>query len=161
MERRQVFGAAAALAATPLLMRGKGANAQSADVEAIKTANQAFYAALSARDLKAMDAVWANKPYVVNIGPKSKTVLVGYDAAVTKYWANAFDFFSQMAASVASIAQIYSDGKIGYVIGTESAKLQPRSGGDPLIFDTFVTNIFEKDGAAWQMISHHSQISPK
>jgi ketosteroid isomerase-like protein len=161
MERRQVFGAAAALAATPLLMSGKDANAQSADFEAIKTANQAFYAALSARDLKAMEAVWANKPYVVNIGPKSKTVLVGYDAAVSKYWANAFDFFSQMAASVASIAQVYTDGKIGYVIGTERAKLQPRSGGDPLIFDTFVTNIFEKNGAAWQMISHHSQMIPK
>jgi hypothetical protein len=82
MERRQVFGAAAALAATPLLMRGKGANAQSADVEAIKTANQAFYAALSARDLKAMEAVWANKPYVVNIGPKSKTVLVGQGCSI-------------------------------------------------------------------------------
>ncbi|MGY2046699.1 nuclear transport factor 2 family protein [Methylobacterium sp. JK268] len=161
MERRQIFGAAAVLAATPLLMRSKDANAQSADVEAIKTANQAFYAALSARDLKAMEAVWANKPYVVNIGPRSKTVLVGYDAAVSKYWAKSFDFFSQMDGSMASIAQIYSDGKIGYVIGMESAKLQPRSGGDPLIFDTFVTNIFEKDGAAWQMISHHSQMIPK
>ncbi len=161
MERRQVFGAAAALAVTPLLMSGKDANAQSADVEAIKAANQAFYDALSARDLKAMEAVWANKPYVVNIGPKSKTVLVGYDAAVSKYWANAFDFFSQMAASVASIAQVYTDGKIGYVIGTETANLQPRSGGDPLIFDTFVTNIFEKNGAAWQMISHHGQMIPK
>jgi len=161
MERRQVFSAVAVLAATPLLMGGNDPNTQSADVEAIKTANQAFYAALSARDLKAMEAVWANKPYVVNIGPRSKTVLVGYEAAVSKYWANSFDFFSQMAASIASIAQVYSDGKIGYVIGTESAKLQPRSGGDPLIFDTFVTNIFEKNGAAWQMISHQSQMIPK
>jgi len=160
MERRHIFGGAAVLAVTPWLINGKDANAQSADFEAIKTANQAFYAALSARDLKAMEAVWANKPYVVNIGPRSKTVLVGYDAAVSKYWARSFDFFSQITASVASIAQVYSDGKIGYVIGTESAKLQPKSGGDPLTFDTFVTNIFEKNDAAWQMISHHGQMIP-
>jgi ketosteroid isomerase-like protein len=46
------------------------ANAQQAgDVEAVKAANQSFYTALSARDLKAMQAVWADEPYVVNIGP--------------------------------------------------------------------------------------------
>ena len=63
------------------------ANAQqAADGEAVKAANQSFYTALSARDLKAMQAVWANKPYVVNIGPRSKIAAVGYDEAVTKYW---------------------------------------------------------------------------
>ena len=56
----------------------------------MKAANQSFYTALSVRDLKAMQAVWANKPYVVNIGPRSKTAAVGYDEAVTKYWDNAW-----------------------------------------------------------------------
>ncbi|MFB9264900.1 hypothetical protein ACFFWD_17315 [Bradyrhizobium erythrophlei] len=45
--------------------------------------------------------------------------------------------------------------------GTESASLQPRAGGEPLKFDTFVTNIFEKDQDRWLMISHHAQAIPK
>ncbi len=38
-------------------------NAQSAsDIDAIKAAHESFYTALSARDPKAMGAVWANSP---------------------------------------------------------------------------------------------------
>lgn len=74
MNRRNVLGIAAT-SGVGLLLHAAGASAQqSAGVEAIKAANQAFYAALSARDIKAMEALWANKPYVVNIGPRSKTI---------------------------------------------------------------------------------------
>ena len=56
---------------------------------------------------------------------------------------------------------LHSDGKLAWIIGTESATLQPKSGGEPLKFDTFVTNIFEKEGDRWLMISHHAQMIPK
>ena len=62
-----------------------------------------------------------------------------------------------MSVSNSSIAQVYSDGKIGWVIGTEAADLQPKSGGEPLKLETFATNIFEKEGDRWLMISHHAQ----
>jgi ketosteroid isomerase-like protein len=160
MDRRGVLFISIASVGLGFLTCGAEAQ-QASDIEAIKAANQAFYAALSARDLKAMEGVWANKPYVVNIGPKSKAIAVGYTDAVSKYWANAFDFFSQMSASTASVAQIQTDGKTAWVIGTETAMLQPKSGGDPLKFETFVTNIFEKDGNRWLMISHHAQAIPQ
>jgi ketosteroid isomerase-like protein len=151
------------LAAFLLMVVGNApSNAQSSsEVDAIKAANQSFYQALSARDLKAMEAVWANKPYVINIGPRSKTIAVGYENAVSKYWAGAFDFFSQMSASATSITQVQTDGKIAWVVGTEHAELQPRSGGEPLKIDNFVTNVFEMDGNRWLMISHHAQVIPK
>jgi ketosteroid isomerase-like protein len=101
-----------------------------------------------------------NKPYVVNIGPKSKTAAVGYEDAVKKYWSNAFEFFSAIKAANTSIIQIHSDGNIARVIGTEDANLQPKSGGDPLKFNTFATNIFEKATDRWLMISNHAQIIP-
>jgi len=50
----------------------------------VMAADTAFYAALSARDLKGMTAAWADKPYTINIGPRSKTMNVGA-AEVTKY----------------------------------------------------------------------------
>jgi ketosteroid isomerase-like protein len=137
-------------------------NAQPAsEIDAIKAAHQSFYTALSAMDAKAMVAVWANKPYVVNIGPLSKSIAVGYEDAVSKYWITAFDRFSKASASSTSIAQIQTDGKLAWVVGTEHAVLQLKSGGEPLTIDNFVTNIFERDGDRWLMISHHAQVIPK
>src|ERR1035441_1534580 len=78
-------------------------NAQSpSDIDAIKAANQSFYTALSALDAKAMNAVWANKPYVVNIGPFSKTVSVAYEDAVSTSWVKAFGSFAKASASSTS-----------------------------------------------------------
>jgi len=33
--------------------------------------------------------------------------------------------------------------------------------GESFAFDTFVTNIFEKDGDHWLMVSHQAGIQPK
>ncbi len=161
MNRRILF-AGAALALAALFALGRTADAQqTSDLDAIKAANAAFYIALSARDVKAMEAVWANKPYVVNFGPRNKAPAIGYADAVTKYWPNTFDVFSQITASSTTIAQIQSDGKLGWVVGTETASLQPKAGGDPLKFEAFATNLFEKDGDRWLMISHHAQAIAK
>jgi ketosteroid isomerase-like protein len=159
MNRRSIL--AATSAAVSILLAGIADAQQPADLDAIKAANQAFYTALSARDLKAMEAIWANRPYVVNIGPRSKAAAVGYAEAVTTYWSRAFDFFTQMAVSSTSVTQIQTDGKIAWIVGIENAVLQTKSGGDPLKFDAFVTNIFEKEGDRWLMISHHAQIIPQ
>ena len=161
MNRRTLLTVAVTAAAGLAMGAGIADAQQASDLDAIKAANQAFYAALSARDVKAMEGVWANKPYVVNIGPRSKTIAVGYADAVAKYWPGAFDTFSQITASSSSIAQVQTDGKLAWVIGIETASLQPKTGGDPLKFDAFSTNIFEKDGTRWLMISHHAQIIAK
>jgi len=108
-----------------------------------------------------MDGVWANKPYVVNIGPFSKTIAVGYKDAVSNYWINTFDLFSKVSVLSTSIAQVQTNGKIAWVIGTEHAVVQFKSGGEPKTIDNFVTNIFEKQRGNWRMISHHAQVIPK
>ena len=143
-----------------LVACGTVARADDADIAAVTAANQAFYAALSARDAKAMAAVWADKPYVTNIGPRSKAMAVGTADAVTKYWPATFETFSQMAVS-SMPSQIQSDGKLAWVVGIEDVVLQPKSGGETLKFQTFVTNVFEKDGERWLLVSHHAQIIPK
>jgi ketosteroid isomerase-like protein len=127
---------------------------------AIKAANQAFYVALSARDVKAMEAVWANKPYVVNIGPRDTTVRVGYADAVSNYWPKTFALISRMSVTLTSIAQLRTDGKLAWVVGTENAVIQLKNGGAPVKFRTFFTNVFEKEGARWLMVSHHAQPIP-
>ena len=137
------------------------ASAQQSEMEAIEAANQAFYDALSSRDSDAMAAVWAKKPYVVNIGPRSTEILVGYEDAVANYWPGTFDRFSEIDVKLTSTAHIHVDGNFASVIGTESAVLRPNDGGEARKFDLFVTNLFEKDGDHWLMISHHAQMIPK
>ena len=132
---------------------------QASDIEAVKAANQSFYKALSARDAKAMEAVWAKKPYVTNVGPSNKMIAVGYADAVSQYWPKAFGGMSKIAVTP-TVAQVQSDGKIAWVVGTEAADLQTK-GGQSLRFNIIVTNIFEKDGERWLMVSHQALPIPK
>jgi ketosteroid isomerase-like protein len=161
MRQRTIQTGFAMAAAGLALISGLALAQQPADIDAIKSANTAFYAALSARDVKAMEGLWANKPYVVNIGPVSKTITIGYEDAVTRYFANNFNnVFSEVSASMTSIAQIQTDGKLAWVVGTENARLKTKA-GEVREFVTFTTNIYEKDGDRWLMVSHQAAMQPK
>ena len=160
MRRRTILTGALTAAAGLALMTGLAVAQQPAEIDAIKSANSSFYAALSARDAMAMGGLWANKPYVVNIGPRSKTIDVGYANAVTKWMAEVSEVFTELKASMTSTAQIQTDGKVAWVVGTEHAEGKNKA-GTPFAFDTFVTNIYEKDGDRWLMVSHHAGIQPK
>src|SRR2546428_11515091 len=58
---------------------------QTSDVERVNAASQVFIAAISARDMRAMEKVWAHAPYATFIGPLSTTVVVGWEG-VKKAW---------------------------------------------------------------------------
>ena len=161
MNRRTLYKNATVAATCIALVAGSAFAQQASDIDNVKAVNQAFYTALSARDAKAMGGLWPNKPYVTNIGPVSKVIAVGYEDAVSKYWENAFtNVFSEVNASMTSTAQIQTDGKVAWVVGTESAKLKTKA-GEARAFDTFATNIYEKVGDRWLMVSHHAGIQPK
>ena len=51
---------------------------QTTDVELIRGANQQLAAAIRARDINAMDKVWAHETYAAFIGPLSTMVVVGW-----------------------------------------------------------------------------------
>ena len=113
-------------------------------------------------DAKAMGAVWAKTAYAVSIGPFNKKIDidVGYEAAISKYFAATFNHFSKMSVS-ASTAEVRTSGGLGYVIGTEQGEVQPKSGKGPIKIKNFVTNIFEKDHGRWLMVSHHASSVPE
>jgi len=134
-------------------------NAQSTDIEAIKAVNEAFYAALSARDLKAMEAVWSKNPSIILIAPGSKTINVGWDA-VKNYWVTVFDLFPKISIT-SEFSQGQTDGKMAWLVGTETAQVQSKRGGEPVKMQSFVTHIFEKVGDRWLLVSHQSQPVPK
>lgn len=160
MNRRNMLRGASIAAAGLALLAGTAQAQSPADIDAIKAANQAFYAALSARDVKVMGPLWADKPYVVNIGPRSKVISVGYADAVIKWATSLPENFLELKAEMTSVVQVQTDGKLAWVVGTEKATGKNKA-GEAFTFETFATNVFEKDGAKWLMVSHHAQIQPK
>jgi len=159
MNRRNIVRLALTAVVGVGLATAKGTAQSVSDIDAIKATRSAFYAALSAMDLKAMQAVWANKPYVVVIGPMSKAAAVGYDNAVTNYWPGIFARFRQISASTSAIAQIQTDGKLAWVVGTESVTGERQDGG-PVKYTALFTDILEKEDGQWRLISHHAHRIP-
>ena len=126
---------------------------QTSDTERVNAASQLFIAAISARDIRAMDKLWAHESYVTFIGPLSTTVVVGWDG-VMKAWEMRFNQFERVTISLAD-SHVHTNGKIAWSVGVEKVQLLRKDGGT-LSFDAFVTNVFEKRDSRWLLVSHHA-----
>jgi ketosteroid isomerase-like protein len=126
---------------------------QTSDVERVNAASQVFIAAISARDIRAMEKVWAHAPYATFIGPLSTTVVVGWDG-VKKAWEMRFDQFDRVAISLAE-SHVHANGKVAWAVGVEKVQLLRKDGGT-LNFDAFVTNVFEEQDGRWLLVSHQA-----
>jgi len=132
---------------------GRDSAQQRADVKRVNAASQAFIAAIAARDIRAMDKVWAHEPYATFIDPLSTTVVVGWDG-VRKAWEMRFGQFDRVTISSAE-SHVRTNGKVAWVVGVEKVELL-RKDGNTLSFDAFVTNVFEKRDGRWLMVSHQA-----
>ena len=134
-----------------------GLHAES-DIEAVSAANLAFDRALSARDINAMEKVWAAEPYVIAVHPASKILIVGWDA-VRKSWEGTFDRFSEISVSMKE-PQIRVTQNVAWVVGVESAQGKFKN-GDPVSFAAFTTNMYEKQDGRWLMVLHTTSRVPQ
>ena len=126
---------------------------QTSDVERVNATSQVFIAAISARDLSAMEKVWAHESYATFIGPLSTTVVVGWDG-VKKAWEMRFDQFDRVTISLAE-SHVHANGKVAWAVGVEKVQLLRKDGGI-LDFDAFVTNVFEEQDGRWLLVSHQA-----
>jgi ketosteroid isomerase-like protein len=167
MKRVGVVGAAVMallmLGATALLMlvaplpasnaADAGKAQQIDDVDQIESLSRAFIATISSRDIQAMDKIWADKPYATFIGPLSTTIVVGWEG-VQKAWEMRFSQFDRVTISAPEL-HIHTNGNVAWAVGIEKVQLL-RKNGETLSFDAFVTNVFEKEGGRWLMVSHQA-----
>jgi ketosteroid isomerase-like protein len=126
---------------------------QTSDVERVNAASRVFIAAISARDIRAMEKVWAHESYATFIGPLSTTVVVGWDG-VKKAWEMRFDQFDRVTISLAE-SHVHANGKVAWAVGVEKVQLLRKDGGI-LDFDAFVTNVFEEQDGRWLLVSHQA-----
>jgi len=130
------------------------ASAQGAtDSERIKAASQSFVAAVTGRDINAIDKVWAHESYSSFIGPLSTTVVVGWDG-VRKAWQMRFSQFDRVAISTDE-PHVHFNGKVAWAVGMEKIELL-RKDGKTIRFDAFVTNVFENKDGQWLVVSHQA-----
>jgi ketosteroid isomerase-like protein len=132
---------------------GQQSAQQTSDVEGVNAASQAFIAAISARDVGAMEKLWAHEPYATFIGPLSTTVVVGWNG-VRKAWEMRFSQFDRVTISVAE-SHVRTNGNVAWAVGMEQVQLL-RKNGDTMGFDAFVTNVFENHDGRWLMVSHQA-----
>lgn len=141
------------------LLSGNAIAQQTADLEGVKAASRAFYAALAViDDGEAMESVWAHTPYVTYVGPRSRSITVGWDAQ-KKHWVEVNKRTSQRNVTL-SDQQIHVNGNLAWEMGQESGTVKFTDGREGTV-DYLVTNVYERIDGRWLTVSHHVQPKPK
>ncbi len=142
-----------------LTFSADGALAQPADIDGVRAASKAFYdAVVVVDDGTAMEKVWAQTTYVTYVGPRSTTIIVGWEAQ-RNYWTEFNKPFSQRSVALIG-AQVRVVGNLAWEIGTESGLAQMKDGSTRKV-DWIATNVYEKIDGRWLTVSHHVQPKPQ
>jgi ketosteroid isomerase-like protein len=131
---------------------------QKSEIETVAEANHAFDTAISTRDIKAMERVWATEPYAIAVHPASKALIVGWDA-VRKSWEGTFDRFAEISVSMKE-PHINVAENVGWVVGIETVQGKSKN-GDAVSFTAFTTNMYEKRDGRWLMVLHTTSRVPQ
>jgi ketosteroid isomerase-like protein len=158
--RGSLKGATAALLLLGVAISTSNAIAQASDIAAVKAANQAFYAALSARDVGAMQKVWSSDADIENIGPSDKAAGLGWEG-VKKSYEGTFAMFPEIKAAMEmEQPRIKINGSPAWVSGVERAQLKNKA-GEAINVSNLATSIFEKKHGGWLMVYHHASRMPQ
>jgi uncharacterized protein (TIGR02246 family) len=155
-----VVAVTALLAATGVGVGG-GASAQqpsAPDAEAVRAANAAFFAALSARDMAAFEGVWARDSGPLAVLPTSRSAVVGWDA-IRKDYEGVFRRYSEFSISMPeSEVRVAPGGALVVGIETVRGKLASGEGAN---FSLLATNVFERRDGRWLLVHHHASRMPQ
>lgn len=146
------------LSAVVLIAGVASANAQS-DIDGIKTAITALHAAISSLDIARMDPLWSHDDNVVLINPRDKKISVGW-AAVQHNWQTTFDVWSQLSVTPAEGPFVRVDGNIGWSTGIANAVGKTKTGAT-VNAPTVETDVWQKNGVAWLLVSHTASRVPQ
>src|SRR5262252_10834962 len=169
-KRRSAMNRLAALATTAVSLLvvgialraggGIGYAEQRSDSDNVNAAVNAFHTALSNLDIGKMQDVWAQEPYVVLVNPRDKAPAVGW-VAVKKDWQDeVFGFWAELKLSPKQAPQIHINQGTASTTGVVGVAGKNKS-GQALSFTIIETQVYEKRGDRWLMVSHHSSRVPE
>src|SRR3954454_3468107 len=147
------------LSAISVALLPANASAQQSDVDGVKAASQAYYAALAVPDNgAAMEKVWAHTSYITYVGPRSKWIIVGWEP-LKKMWEEINNITAERKVAV-SDPNIHVNGNLAWEMGQETGSAKFKDGNEVKI-DSLVTNVYEKLDGRWLIVSHHVQPKPQ
>jgi ketosteroid isomerase-like protein len=139
---------------------GIGYAQQRSDSDNVKGAVDAFHAALSNLDIGKMQAVWAQEPYVVLVNPRDKAPAVGWDAVKKDWQDGVFGFWAELKLTPKQAPQIHINQGTAATTGVIGVEGKNKS-GQALSFTIIETQVYEKRGDRWLMVSHHASRVPE
>ena len=131
---------------------------ETSDLDQVKAANQAYYTALSARDISAMDSVWSRSPNDVNIAPPVRPAAHTGWEAIRKNYETFWATLDELNVSMPD-PKINIHGSVAWIYGIEQATRKAKDGqtsGGP----NFGTSIFVKERGRWVMVLHQAALIP-
>jgi ketosteroid isomerase-like protein len=141
---------------TPMTKRpAVKASSENAKVEA---ANLAYYKALSARDIAAMEKVWTCAAGNILIAPPVNPVThVGWPA-IKRNWQTYWPKFDKFSVSM-KVTAVNINGPAAWVHGVETSNRRSKA-GEVTASCNFGTNIFAYQDGRWLMVFHQSAVIP-
>ena len=131
----------------------------SSETTKIKAVNLAYYKALSARDLHAMEAVWTCAADNILIAPPvNPHSHVGW-TAIKRNWEAYWPTFDQFSVSM-RVTKVNISGPVAWVHGIETSHRRKKT-GEVSSSRNYGTNIFVNRDGRWQMTFHQSAMISK
>lgn len=123
--------------------------------EAVRAANQRFYAAFESLNLAAMEEVWAHDDAVQFVQP-GWDLLLGWEE-VRERWARIFTNLTRVRVAVSGV-WVRVEGDVGWVACTARITTAFREGFDEATVQA--TNIFLRRDGQWLLVAHHASPLP-
>jgi ketosteroid isomerase-like protein len=146
------------LLATMVFLGAAGHAQQQSDADKVKDALEAFHAALSARDIHKMEELWAHDPDVMYIGPRDKSIAVGWDA-VKKKWEATLGFWTELKVTSQDGPHLHVSGAIAWADVIADVVGTPKNGA-PVRGPTFESFVLVKRGERWLLASDSTSRIP-
>ena len=123
--------------------------------EAVRAANQRFYAAFESLNMAEMEAVWAHDEGVQMVQP-GWDLLLGWDD-VRERWTRIFSNLKRVRVAVSGV-WVRVEGDIGWVACTARVTTAFAEGFDEATVQA--TNIFVRREGQWLLAAHHASPLP-
>jgi ketosteroid isomerase-like protein len=123
--------------------------------EALRAANQRFYAAFESLKMAEMEAVWAHDDRVECVQPGWE-LLLGWEE-VRERWARIFKNTKRVRVALSGL-WVRVEGEVGWVACTARVTTAFAEGFDEAVVQA--TNIFVRREGRWLLVTHHASPLP-
>ncbi|MCA6124779.1 nuclear transport factor 2 family protein [Bradyrhizobium sp. WSM 1704] len=123
------------------------------DEHAILSANEAFEKAWSARDITAIEKLWAHEPYVFVVHPSSKEPEIGWENVRSSFGTQA-SRYTEFVISMTE-TKVHVNGDTAFVVGLEAFRGK-RLNGDTVEGKAIGTRGFERKSGQWLVVFHQA-----